>query len=278
MTKEIIRKIEIILIIFAILITGVSIRSLAAENNYTCTLTVKPDKTQIKAGESVTLSVNVSDIDAGDGIAIFNTTLEYDANIFDLKAQSDSAGNWTSTVLENSITFTKANYEATSEDQEIGKVILTAKQDATLGEKTIAFTKNEFSNTSTFSVADVSTTIEIVEDTGDDNPDDPNNPDDPSNPGDDNNPNDPDDNNNTVGGNNNTSSGGNNNTPSGGNNTGKPSGGSNSVNYSSSGVVNSGKSDNILPKTGTLQNCLISAIVIAVMVAICFYIKYRRAY
>ena len=73
MTKEMIRKIQIVFIIFAILITGMISNVFAAEEIYTCTLTVEPDKTQIKAGETVTLSVKVSDINAGNGIAIFNT-------------------------------------------------------------------------------------------------------------------------------------------------------------------------------------------------------------
>lgn len=260
MTKEIIKKIIIIFILFAILIAGIGVKSFAVD--YTCTLTVTPDKTEIEAGESVTLSIQVSNINAGDGIAIFNTTLEYDADVFDLKAQSDSAGAWTSTVIENSLTFTKADYEATSEDQEIGKVILTAKEDATLGEQTIAFTNNEFSDATTFSVADVSTTVEIVEGTNGGNG------------------------NNTSGGNTNTPSG-NTNTPSGNTNipsgnTNTPSGNVNSgnsfVNYSNSGVVNSGKSNNILPKTGFVQDCLIGAIIVVAIVAVGFYIKYRRAY
>ncbi len=268
MTKEMIKKIQIVFIVFVILMMGI-IGKVFATEEYTCTLTVEPDKTQIKAGEEVTLSVKVSNINAGNGIAIFNTILEYDADIFDLKVQADSKGNWTSTALENSITFTKANYEATTEDQEIGRIILTAKQDATIGKQTISLTKNEFSDSTTFSVEDVSTTIEIVENT-----EQPDNPDNPDNPG------DSDDNQNTTGGNNtNTPSGGNNtNTPSGGNNTGRPSGGNSSVNYSNSGIVNSGKSENVLPKTGTLQNILIGVIFIAIVVSITFYIKYKRTY
>ena len=267
MTKEIIKRIEVILILFAVLMVGIGVKSLAVD--YTCTLTITPDTTQIKAGESVTLSIQVSDIEAGDGIAIFNTTLEYDADVFDLKVQPDSAGAWTGTVLENSITITKADYEATSADQEIGKVVLTAKQDVTLGEQTISFTKNEFSDANTtFSVEDVSTTVEIVEET---------------NPGGNNtsggNTNTPGGNTNTPGGNTNTPST-NTNVPSGNTNipSGNANGGNSSVNYSNSGIVNSGKSNNILPKTGTLQNCLIGAIAIMIVIAVGFYIKYRKSY
>lgn len=263
MTKEMIRKIMIIFILFAVLISLVSIKSFAAEEEYTCTLTIDSDKTKIAAGESVTFSIKVSDINAGDGIAIFNTTLEYDANVFDIKLKPDDAEVWTNAKVENSLTFTKADYEATTQDQEIGKVELTAKQDVELGKQTITFKKNEFSDKTVFSVADITKTIEIVkESTGGNNPD-------PENPG-----------NNTSGGNTNTPSGGNTNTPSGGN-TNTPSGGSTNKpsgsGTGSSGSINSGKSDTTLPKTG-VQEYLIGAIVVAVIVAIGFYIKYKRAY
>lgn len=248
---------------FAVLISLVSIKSFAAEEEYTCTLTIDSDKTKIAAGESVTFSIKVSDINAGDGIAIFNTTLEYDANVFDIKLKPDDAEVWTNAKVENSLTFTKADYEATTQDQEIGKVELTAKQDVELGKQTITFKKNEFSDKTVFSVADITKTIEIVkESTGGNNPD-------PENPG-----------NNTSGGNTNTPSGGNTNTPSGGN-TNTPSGGSTNKpsgsGTGSSGSINSGKSDTTLPKTG-VQEYLIGAIVVAVIVAIGFYIKYKRAY
>ena len=263
MSKEMIRKIMIIFILFAVLISLVSIKSFAAEEEYTCTLTIDSDKTKIAAGESVTFSIKVSDINAGDGIAIFNTTLEYDANVFDIKLKPDDAEVWTNAKVENSLTFTKADYEATTQDQEIGKVELTAKQDVELGKQTITFKKNEFSDKTVFSVADITKTIEIVkESTGGNNPD-------PENPG-----------NNTSGGNTNTPSGGNTNTPSGGN-TNTPSGGSTNKpsgsGTGSSGSINSGKSDTTLPKTG-VQEYLIGAIVVAVIVAIGFYIKYKRAY
>ena len=271
MTREMMRKIMIIFILFAVLISGASIKSFAAEEEYTCTLTIDPDKTKIAAGESVTFSIKVSDINAGNGIAIFNTTLEYDTNVFDIKLKPDDAGVWTIAKVEDLLIFTKVGYEATTQDQEIGKIELTAKQDVELGKQTITFKKNEFSDKTGFLVPDITKTIEIVkESTGGDKPA-------PENPG-----------NNTSGGNTNTPSGGNTNTPSGGNtntpsggSTNKPSGGSaNKPSGSvtgSSGSINSGKSDTTLPKTG-VQEYLIGAIVVAVIVAIGFYIKYKRAY
>lgn len=100
MTRERMRKIMIIFILFAVLISGASIKSFAAEEEYTCTLTIDPDKTKIAAGESVTFSIKVSDINAGNGIAIFNTTLEYDTNVFDIKLKPDDAGVWTIAKLK----------------------------------------------------------------------------------------------------------------------------------------------------------------------------------
>ena len=267
MTKKITKKIMIILILFTVLIASINIKSFAAD--YTCTLTVEADKTKIKAGESVTLSIKVSNINAGVGIAIFNTTLEYDANVFDVALKADDAGAWTNTKIENSLTFTKADYEATTKDQEIGKVVLTAKKDVELGKQTITFKKNEFSDETTFSVPDITKTIEIVkESTGGNEPD----PEKPGNNTSGGNTNTPGGNTNTSGGNTNTPSGGSTNKPSGGS-TNKPSGSG----TGSSDSINTGKSDTTLPKTGA-QEYLIGAIVVAVIVAIGFYIKYKRAY
>lgn len=269
MTREMTRKIMIIFILFAVLISVANIKSFAAEENYTCTLTIDSDKTKIAAGESVTFSIKVSDINAGNGIAIFNTTLEYDANVFDIKLKPDDAEAWTNTKVENSLTFTKADYESTTQDQEIGKVELTAKQDVELGEQKITFKKNEFSDETTFSVPDITKTIEIVkESTGGNEPD----PEKPGNNTSGGNTNTPGGNTNTSGGNTNTPSGGSTNKPSGGS-TNKPSGSG----TGSSGSINTGKSDTTLPKTGA-QEYLIGAIVVAVIVAIGFYIKYKRAY
>lgn len=252
MTREMMRKIMIIFILFAVLISGANIKSFAAEDNYTCTLTIDSDKTKIAAGESVTFSIKVSDINAGNGIAMFTTTVEYDTNVFDIKVQSTDNGVWTVVAnIEGSITFSTSNYETTTQDNEIGKVILTAKQGVEIGEQTVIFKKNDFSDKNTFTVPDITKTIEIIEEG--------NNPD-PEKPG-----------NNTSGGNTNTPSGGNTNKPSGGS-TNKPS-----VSVTNSGYINSGKSNTTLPKTG-VQEYLIGAIVVAVIVAICFYIKYKRAY
>lgn len=259
MTKEITRKIMIILILFTILITSLTIKSFAAD--YTCTLTIEADKTKILAGESVTLSIKVSNINAGAGIAIFNTTLEYDANVFDVALKADNEGAWTNTKIENSLTFTKGDYEATTKDQEIGKVVLTAKKDVNIGEQKITFKKNEFSEATTFSVPDITKTIEIVKDeSGGDNNQGGNNT---------------GGNNNNTGNNNqsNNTTGGNIvNPPSGGNTTNPPSGGTGNTSS-----VDSGKSNIKLPKTG-VQDYLVGAIVVVTIVATVFYIKYKRSY
>lgn len=256
MTKKITKKIMIILILFTVLIASINIKSFAAD--YTCTLTVEADKTKIKAGESVTLSIKVSNINAGVGIAIFNTTLEYDANVFDVALKADDAGAWTNTKIENSLTFTKADYEATTKDQEIGKVVLTAKKDVNVGEQKITFKKNEFSEATTFSVPDITKTVEIVKETtgGDDN--NPGNKPDEQNPGDTNKP-----------------SGGNPTTPPTGGNTNKPSG--SGTGTGNSGSIDTGKSNMTLPKTG-VQSYLIGAIVVGTIIATVFYIKYKRSY
>ena len=123
---------KIITIVFAFVMTISIMKIDTFASDYTCTLSIELSKSQIKVGESVVLSIRVSNINAGEGIAIYNSIIEYDNEIFDISINADEENKWIPSLIENSITFTKANYEATDEDQEIGKIILTAKEGAEL--------------------------------------------------------------------------------------------------------------------------------------------------
>ena len=246
MIKVNLKKVMLMLVIFAIFIGTIGIKSLAADNNYTCTLKLKPDKEEIQVGESVILTMSVSNIEAGSGIAIYNGVIDVNTDIFDVQVQSDNSNVWGVTLIEDSLTITKSDYETTSEDQDIGKIILTVKEGAELGKQTIALKSNEFSSdTESFTIGDVSTEVTIVENGGG---------------GDQNNTNT-----NTGG---NSSSGGNN-TNSGGNNIS-----SNSVVPTNPNSQNSGLT---LPKTGLVGDFLIIGIIVGVVAGIVTYIKYKRA-
>lgn len=242
MINKKLKKIILMLAIFVIFIGTIGIKSLAADD-YTCTLTLTPDKEELQVGESVILTMNVSNIEAGSGIAIYNGVIDVNTDVFDVQVQSDNNNVWGVTLIEDSLTITKSDYETTSEDQAIGKIILTVKEGAELGEQTIALKSNEFStDTESFTIEDVSAEVTIVENGG--------------------------------GNQNNTNTGGN--SSSGGNNT-NISGN----NISSNSVVpnnpNSQNSGLTLPKTGLVGDFLIIGIIVGVVAGIITYIKYKRA-
>lgn len=237
MIKKNFKNIILILLIFMIFIGTMGIKSLAADN-YTCNLALTPDKKELQIGESVILTLKVSDIEAGSGIAIYNGVIDVDTDIFDIEVKPDDNNIWGVTLIEDSLTITKSDYETTSEDQIIGKIILTVKEGAELGKQAVTLKNNEFSSdTESFTIKDVSTEIEIVEKN----------------------------NNNTGGG---PSSSGNN-TNIGGNNIS-----SNSVVPTNPNSQNGGL---VLPKTGLVGDFLIIGIIIGVVAGIVTYIKYKRA-
>lgn len=241
MIKKNLKKIILMLVITIIFIGTIGIKSLAADD-YTCTLTLTPDKKELQAGESVILTLNVSNIEAGSGIAIYNGVIDVNTDIFDVEVKSDDNNVWGVTLIEDSLTITKSDYETTSEDQTIGKIILTVKDDAQLGKQTITLKNNEFSaDKESFTIKDVSTDITIVDANGNQN---------------------------------NTNTGG---SPSSGGNNTNISGN----NISSNSVVptnpNSQNGGLTLPKTGLVGDFLIIGIIIGVVAGIVTYIKYKRA-
>ena len=237
MIKKNLKKIILMLVITIIFIGTIGIKSLAADD-YTCTLSLTPDKKELQVGESVILTMKVSDIEAGSGIAIYNGVIDVNTDIFDVEVKPDDDNVWGATLIEDSLTITKSDYETTSEDQVIGKIILTVKEGAELGEQTVTLRSNEFSSdTESFTIKDVSTDIKIV-----------------------------DKSNTNTGGN--SSSGGDNTNTSGNNIS------SNSVVPTNPNSQNGGLT---LPKTGLVGDFLIIGIIIGVIAGIVTYIKYKRA-
>ena len=157
------------LVVLLLIMIIISIAGTSRAADYSCkvSLLVNNDG-QVKKGESITILVKATDIQAGEGIASFNTMLEYDSNVFDCTVSGDDDGNWQKQgLVENSLSMTRSDLVANSSDQTIAKIVLKAKTDAPTGKQTFKLTKMEFSTgNETFSVADVSTSITITEDTG----------------------------------------------------------------------------------------------------------------
>ena len=155
----------IILIILSIALCRTNVYG----NSDSCTLSIIPDKTQVESEEKVILVLTVSNITSSNGIAIYNGLVEYDSDIFELSVQDSSDGTWKGDLLENSVTFTKSDLEGTKEDQEIGRIVLTVKSGATIGKQSITLKNNEFAEETSFKIADVTTSIEVIGKNNNDN-------------------------------------------------------------------------------------------------------------
>lgn len=275
MLKSKVKSLLILLIVMLLIMTGTSMAA-----DYTCkvSLFANTSTSEVKKGESVTLLVKVTEIQAEGGIASLNAELEYDADVFDCDVTgADEWGN--ANFFENVLFVSRKDYTTSSKDQTVAKIVLTAKADASVGKQTIKLKGMEFSTgTETFSVDDVSCNITVVEDKG-------NNDDD----------NQGDTNTNKPSGGNNSAGDGNTN---GGNSSQKPSGSTNGGGTSGTGtgsgtststpkkstsggststIANVSSSNNSIPKTG-ITDVLIVGVIIGIIVAVIFYIKYKRAY
>ena len=160
-------KIFIALIFLEILILMFVPKTYASSEN--CVLSVTPDKVQVKKEDKITIVLSVSNITAQNGIAIYNGIIDYNSDVFELSVQDSSNGAWKGELLENSVTFTKANLEATKDDQEIGRIVLKVKNGAQAGKQTIILKSNEFADETSFKVDDISTSIEIIGNNSNDN-------------------------------------------------------------------------------------------------------------
>ena len=136
------------------------------EIGYSCDVFIDGDKTEIKAGETVTYALNVANIKAEDGIIMFETHIDYDTNAFTCKTINDNDSGWNqASMIENYLTMTRKDLTPNSEDQMIIKLEFTAKEDIKIGEQFITFLDMKFTmdNDRIFSVDDQIATVEIVE-------------------------------------------------------------------------------------------------------------------
>lgn len=279
MLKKIIKSKSMLMLLLIIMMIAITGTSMAA--NYSCKISLQSDKTQIKKGESITILVKATDINAGEGIVAFNAMLEYNSDIFDCKVEGSDDGEWSKTsLLENSLSMCRSDLVENSKDQVIAKIVLTAKTNAPIGKQILKLTSIDFTGgEQTFSVDDVTGTITIVDETGSESG-----------------------NGSGSGSNNGTGSESGNESGSGSNNgadsesgNGNNSGsdnekrdpetnkGSSSNSKTDSNKVNPSPIKNAsgassLPKTGITNIVLIISTIIGIMVASICYIRYKRAY
>ena len=141
------KKIMVLLLSIAIIL-GISM-TVKAETIDSYSVNLNTNKTTLKAGETVTISLKVDNINiqSGEkGIGAYEGNIEYDSNVFeDLKMSGND--EWDK-PLENNGKFTsvKSDGICTSESQEIATITLKVKANAKSGNTVVNIKNFEASN------------------------------------------------------------------------------------------------------------------------------------
>lgn len=169
------------LIFVMMLAVAMIITSMSSVHAASCGVNMSPDKTNLAEGYEVTITVSLSNIDAGEaGIYGLKGSLEYSTNVFE-KLTSDSNGITTSMVALNgwgTPTFNSADNTFTilttnpvkSGNPDIMQIKLKVKSGATLG-RSIVMLNNLVASDGTNDIEStpVSISFNITEATGEDN-------------------------------------------------------------------------------------------------------------
>lgn len=154
---------KVVLIVIAILILGITSVSAASFK-----FTAAPNATTAKESETITISLKLSDIDAGElGINTFSAKLSYDQNVFD-SVQVVSKNNWSITYNNESGNESYGTLLAVllstgvKTDQEIGEIKLRVKEGVKAQKSNISFTSVATNDGSeTINESDKTVTIDI---------------------------------------------------------------------------------------------------------------------
>lgn len=263
-----VKKLLVILSILFMTLAMLSIRTYAAEGD-TFELQVSSSTSTLNPGDDFTVNLVLDNINvtSGDqGIGAYQAKIVYDTDTLELVSVTSASG-WEVSQNEGNIIANTSNGQVVKQRTNTAVISFKVKDDATVGDTNISLESVSGSSGVTVSGTGVEATISIEEESNNDN----------NTAGDDNTTG----NDNTVGGGNST---GNENATGGNNQTGNGStiGGNNNTptrnNTSVSGKnVNSSTTANkTLPYAG-FTSLVVIAIVISIICAIVFYIKYKRA-
>ena len=251
--------ITIILVIFAM----ITPKSYAADESFE--LQLEASSTTLHPGDSFSVNIMIDNmnITSGDqGIGAYQAKIIYDANALELVGVTAATG-WEAFENEGNMVVNTSSGEVVTERTHTATINFKVLDNVSLGDTTISLESIQGSSgTTTIDGTGIAEVVSIEEETtnppiDDNNPsDDNNNPSDDNNnpPVDDNNPSDDD------------------NTPPADNNGGT----TNTNQIGTSNSAQSTTSNKVLPYAG-IRNILMIAIGAAIIVAVVFYIKYKRA-
>lgn len=162
------KKYIILLIMIVILSVGFNVN---AETTDEYSIKLTSSNTTLEAGDIITISLKVDNINiqSGEkGIGAYEGTIVYDSNIFeDLKMSGNDVWD---TPIENEGRFTsvKSDGICTNQSQEVAKITLKVKENASLGSTKIEIKDFEASNgEKNISTVDTELTIKIGKTTSD---------------------------------------------------------------------------------------------------------------
>ena len=250
--------ITIILVIFAM----ITPKSYAADESFE--LQLEASSTTLHPGDSFSVNIMIDNmnITSGDqGIGAYQAKIIYDANALELVGVTAATG-WEAFENEGNMVVNTSSGEVVTERTHTATINFKVLDNVSLGDTTISLESIQGSSgTTTIDGTGIAEVVSIEEETtnppiDDNNPSDDNNnpPADDNNPSDNNNPSDDD------------------NTPPADNNGGT----TNTNQIGTSDSAQSTTSNKVLPYAG-IRNILMIAIGVAIIVAVVFYIKYKRA-
>lgn len=242
-------KLAVIITILCIVFTMIAPKSYAADESFE--LQLEASSTTLNPGDSFSVDIIIDNMNvtSGDqGIGAYQAKIIYDTNVLELVNVTAATG-WEVLENEGNMVANTSNAEVVTERTHTATINFKVLDNVTLGNTTISLESVQGSSgTTTIDGTGISEVVSIEEEST--NP-----PIDDNDPTDDDNPSD------NIGGNDNTQ---------GGSTTNRNQIGT------SSNMNQSTTSNRVLPYAG-IRNAIIIAIGVAIVVAVIFFIKYRRA-
>ena len=164
--KNILKQTLLIIMIATIAISALITTKVFAANNINSTFTLVNDKTEYKKGDTVIITVVLSNVSSPKGINVIGGVIEYDKNYLENLSVKRANGDWsTPSINSNTGKFVTDYPELTNQTGNLFLIQLKVKDNVTGNANAVVSLKNvELAGGSDKgSVASVSTTIKIVD-------------------------------------------------------------------------------------------------------------------
>ena len=141
-----------------------SISSYYNADTQTCDIELVGNNTELKRGGTITFEVKASNIEAGNGIVMFESLLDYDSNSINCEIETDDTMEWDKLgLVDKYVTLMRKDLQPSAEDQTIAKITISAKENAATGQQTVKLknVKLTTDNDSFFYSSDKSISIKI---------------------------------------------------------------------------------------------------------------------